>query len=60
MRILDSLFVFSSWVATFRMLLASMSKVTSIRGIRRAPPGSTPSRLKRPSSRLSAVIGRSP
>ena len=59
MVIFCSLFVPLSLACTLTMPLASMSNVTSICGTPRGA-GGIPSRWKRPRSRLSRAIGRSP
>ena len=59
MTIFCSLPVALSLAETFRMPLASMSKVTSTCGTPRGA-GRMPSRMKRPSDLFSVAIGRSP
>ena len=59
MTIFCSLPVALSFAETFRMPLASMSKVTSICGMPRGA-GRMPSRMKRASDLFSPAIGRSP
>ena len=59
MRMDCSLPLAASRACTFRMPLASMSKATSICGTPRGA-GGIPSRMKRPISRLSSAISRSP